>query len=78
MSNLRKRDIIGIVEFDFKLLEDKIGNSSPSSTLGKNENVRSHIRSSSCCVERVLERERERFSLSLHTIRPSADFGARR
>ena len=29
MSNLRKRDIMGIVEFDFKLLEDKIGNSSP-------------------------------------------------
>ena len=59
MSNLRKRDIMGIVEFDFKLLEDKIGNSSPSSTLGKNENMRSHIRSSSCSVERVLERERE-------------------
>ena len=48
---------MGIVEFDFKLLEDKIGNSFPSSTLGKNENVRSHIRSSGCCIERVLERE---------------------
>ena len=66
MSNLRKRDIIGIVEFDFKLLEDKIGNSSPSSTLGKNENVRSHIRSSSCCVERVLERERALLSKFAH------------
>ena len=42
MSNLRKRDIMGIVEFDFKLLEDKIRNSSPSSTLGEKENVRSH------------------------------------
>ena len=42
MSNLRKRDIMGIVEFDFKLIEDKIGNSSPSSTLGQKENVRSH------------------------------------
>ena len=58
MSNLRKRDIMGIIEFDFKSLKAKLANSAPSPTLSQSKNVKGNFRSSSLHCWRAF-RERE-------------------
>ena len=63
----------------FKSQSDKIGNRAFFSKLKVCKNVkRQKWRCSGCRFERILERERESFSLGYLAIRPSAVFGARR
>ena len=77
MSNLRKRDIMGIIEFDFYLLQDKIENSLLLHLNTKSKNVGFIFGGSSYGVFIFRERSTS-FSLGYLAIGPLDFDGVRR
>ena len=67
-----------ILEFDFKSLNDKIVNSASSPSKSQEQKREMGNWGSSSFFFREGFKERDHFSLDLHTIRPLAIFGPRR